>query len=148
MVEGKYWATTSYNQEVRLYEAGGQVLYRSWHIENDWVKLIGNSFDGRLFAGGTLSAQIYVWDVGIDLLLTERKIPPSELEQLRSQGIVPEAKNIIVVKSPVAFRSAYEPIATDIFKVDILGICATNLNRFIYRKLRCPIFPLNKFQES
>ena len=85
---------------------------------------------------------------GIDLLLTERKTPPGDLGQLRSQGIAPEVKNIIVVKSPIAFRSAYEPIAADIFEVDTPGICAANLNRFTYWKLHRPIFPLDKFQES
>jgi microcystin degradation protein MlrC len=84
---------------------------------------------------------------GIELLLTERKIPPGDLGQLRSQGITPEAKKIIVVKSPIAFRDAYEPIAAEILEVDTPGICAANLNRFTYRKLRRPIFPLDDFQE-
>jgi microcystin degradation protein MlrC len=80
---------------------------------------------------------------GIDVLLTERKTPPGDLAQLRSQGIVPEDKKIIVVKSPVAFRAAYEPIAAEIFEVDTPGICAASLNQFTYRKLRRPIFPLD-----
>jgi microcystin degradation protein MlrC len=82
---------------------------------------------------------------GIDLLLTERKTPPGDLGQLRSQGIVPESRKIIVVKSPVAFRGAYEPIAAEIFEVDTPGICAASLDQFEYRKLRRPIFPLDSF---
>ncbi len=82
---------------------------------------------------------------GIDLLLTERKTPPGDLAQLRSQGIEPETKKIIVVKSPVAFRGAYEPIAAEILEVDTPGICAASLHHFTYRKLRRPIFPLDDF---
>jgi microcystin degradation protein MlrC len=80
---------------------------------------------------------------GVRLLLTERKTPPGNLAQLRSQGIVPEEQRIIVVKSAVAFRGAYEPIARDIIEVDTPGICASNLERFSYHKLPRPIYPLD-----
>ncbi|MCZ7545700.1 MAG: MlrC C-terminal domain-containing protein [Anaerolineae bacterium] len=85
---------------------------------------------------------------GIHLLLTERKTPPGDLAQLRSQGIAPEAMKIIVVKSPVAFRKAYAPIAAEILEVDTPGICAANLHHFPYRKLRRPIFPLDDFDDD
>ena len=80
---------------------------------------------------------------GVRLLLTERKTPPGNLAQLRSQGIVPEEQRIIVVKSAVAFRGAYEPIAREIIEVDTPGICASNLERFRYRKVPRPIYPLD-----
>ena len=60
---GRYWAIASFRKDVRLYEAGGQVLYRSWRVENDWINRIGISLDGRLLAGGTMTGQVYVWDV-------------------------------------------------------------------------------------
>ncbi len=82
---------------------------------------------------------------GIRLLLTERKTPPGDLAQLRSQGITPEVQKMIVVKSPVAFRGAYEPIAGEIIEVDTPGVCAANLSRFPYRKLRRPLYPLDEF---
>lgn len=59
---GQYWAIVSYSGDVRLYEAGGQVLYRSWRVENDWVNRIGISLDGQMIAGGT-AGRIHVWDV-------------------------------------------------------------------------------------
>ncbi len=82
---------------------------------------------------------------GVCLLLTERKTPPGNLAQLRSQGIVPELQKIIVVKSPVAFRGAYEPIAAEILEVDTPGLCSANLHQFPYCKLPRPIFPLDEF---
>lgn len=83
---------------------------------------------------------------GITLLLTERKTPPGDLAQLRSQGIIAEAQKIIVVKSTIAFRGAYEPIAAQIIEVDTPGLCATSLQSFPYRKLCRPIFPLDEIE--
>ncbi len=79
---------------------------------------------------------------GITLLITERKTPPGDLEQLRSQGIDPQAQKIIVVKSTIAFRGAYEPIAAQIIEVDTPGLCSTRLHEFPYQKRRRPLFPL------
>jgi microcystin degradation protein MlrC len=111
--------------------------------------------DGRFTAeGNDHFANIYGREVemgrcavlredGVRILLTEHKTPPGDLAQLRSQGIIPEAQKIIVVKSAVAFRGAYEPIAGEIFEVDTRGLCAASLHQFPYRKLRRPIYPLD-----
>lgn len=81
---------------------------------------------------------------GVRVLLTERRTPPGDLAQLRSQGIVPEAQRVIVVKSAVAFRGAYERIASNIIEVDTPGLCAANVSRFAYKHLPRPIFPLDE----
>lgn len=81
---------------------------------------------------------------GVRLLLTERKTPPGDLAQLRSQGIAPEVQRIIVVKSAVAFRGAYQPIAGEVVEVDTPGLVAADLARFTYRHLPRPIFPLDE----
>lgn len=86
-------------------------------------------------------------DGGIQLLLTERKMVPFDAEQLRSQGIVPEAQHIIVVKSAVAWRAAYGDIAPLAIPVDTPGLCSTHLERFPYRKLRRSIYPLDREME-
>ncbi len=80
---------------------------------------------------------------GIVILISGRKTPPGDLEQLRSQGIDIEAQKIIVVKSTIAFRGAYEAIAGDIIEVDTPGLCAANLTGFTYHKLHRPIYPLD-----
>jgi len=111
--------------------------------------------DGRYSVGETDHfAQLYGREVqmgrcavlrcaGVRVLLTERKTPPGDLAQLRSQGIVPEEQKIIVVKAAVAFRGAYQPIAAEILEVDTPGLCTPDLRRFRYDKLSRPIFPLD-----
>ncbi len=80
---------------------------------------------------------------GVNILLTERKTPPMDLAQLRHIGIIPEAQRMIVVKSAVAYRAAYLPIASGIIEMDTAGLCSANLARFDYQRLLRPIFPLD-----
>lgn len=80
---------------------------------------------------------------GINIVLTERKIPPFDLAQLRGIGLVPEQQKMIVVKSAVAYRAAYLPIAAGVIEMDTAGLCSANLSRFPYRYIRRPIFPLD-----
>jgi len=81
---------------------------------------------------------------GLRILLTERKTPPGDLAQLLSQGIAPGDQRIIVVKSPVAFRGAYAPIAADIVVVDTPGLCTADLRRLEYTKVKRPAFPIDR----
>jgi len=128
-----------------------------WHGEPVWIRgEVERLSDGRYTSGGTDHfASLYGREVhmgrcavlqcaGVRLLLAERKTPPGDLAQLRSQGIKPEAQGIIVVKSAVAFRGAYEPIASEIIEVDTPGLCSADLGRFPYRRLTRPIFPLDE----
>ena len=80
---------------------------------------------------------------GIKIVLTEIKMPPWNLEQLRSIGIEPLRQKIIVLKSAVAFRAAYEPIAGKIIEVNSAGLSATNLTKFDFKNIRRPIYPLD-----
>lgn len=81
---------------------------------------------------------------GINIILTERKIPPFDLAQLRGVGVQPEQQKMIVVKSAVAYRAAYLPIAAGVIEMDTPGLCSANLSRFPYRNLARPIFPLDE----
>ncbi|NJN19461.1 MAG: M81 family metallopeptidase [Oscillochloris sp.] len=80
---------------------------------------------------------------GVNVVLTERKTPPFDLAQLRGVGIIPESQKLIVVKSAVAYRAAYLPIAAGVVEMDTAGLCSANLQRFPYQYLRRPIFPLD-----
>ena len=81
---------------------------------------------------------------GIDLVLTSRKMPPWNLEQLRSIGIEPTRMRIFVAKSAIAFRAAYEPIAARVIEVNTRGLTSADLENFPFRRLRRPIFPLDR----
>jgi microcystin degradation protein MlrC len=81
---------------------------------------------------------------GVSILLTSRKTPPFDLGQLRSQGIVPEALAFVGVKAAVAHRRAYDPIAGASYTVATPGPCASDLARLPFRRIRRPVFPLDR----
>jgi microcystin degradation protein MlrC len=81
---------------------------------------------------------------GIDLVLMEKKTPPFDAEQLRSIGIEPAEARMIVVKSAIAWRAAFGPLAKQAINVDTPGLCTIHLEQFPYRKIRRPIFPLDE----
>ncbi|MEX1021064.1 MAG: M81 family metallopeptidase [Litorilinea sp.] len=92
------------------------------------------------FFGNTIKMGRTVWlrVDGVNIILTERKIPPFDLAQLRGVGVEPEAQSMIVVKSAVAYRAAYMPIAAGVLEMDTQGLCTANLARFPYQHARRP----------
>lgn len=81
---------------------------------------------------------------GLDLVLMEKRAMPFDAQQLRSLGIEPADKKIIVVKSAIAWQAAYGEIAKLALYVDTPGICTANLKTLPYRNVRRPIFPLDE----
>lgn len=61
---------------------------------------------------------------GVLVVLTERRMPMWNLQQLRALGIEPTRLSIIVVKAAIAHRAAYAPIARQIIEVDTPGLAA------------------------
>lgn len=98
------------------------------------------------FYGSTIRMGRTAWlrAGGVNIVLTERKTPPFDLAQLRGVGVIPERQKMIAVKSAVAYRAAYLPIAAGVIEMDTAGLCSANLSRFPYRHLRRPIFPLDE----
>jgi len=66
-------------------------------------------------------------------------------EMLRVVGVDPAAEKILVVKSSVHYRAAFEPLAHAIIEVDAPGLSSSNLARFTFKHVRRPIFPLDDF---
>jgi microcystin degradation protein MlrC len=95
---------------------------------------------GVTFDGGP---SVVVIVGGIELIITTRKSMPGDQQQLKSFGIEPTKKHIIVVKSAVRWRGGFGPIAKHSIDVDTPGLGATDLSRFDFKKIRRPIYPLD-----
>jgi microcystin degradation protein MlrC len=76
------------------------------------------------------------------LVLNSERHPPFSLGQLTCLGIQPEKQKILVVKAAIAYKAAYGPIAGTIIEADTPGLTAVNPERFNYRHIRRPLFPL------
>lgn len=81
---------------------------------------------------------------GIILILTGNRVPAFDLEALRSLGFNPEQLKYLVVKGAVQWRSSYGSIARGWVEVDAPGVTSSNLERFSFKNVRRPIFPLDR----
>ncbi len=77
------------------------------------------------------------------LVLNSLRHPPFSLGQLSCLGIRPQEQRILVVKAAIAYKAAYAPIAGMIIAVDTPGLTAVNPQRFTYRHIRRPLYPLS-----
>jgi microcystin degradation protein MlrC len=88
-----------------------------------------------------------VFDVnGVEILLTTKRVQPTDLEIFRSQGIEPTEKQMLMVKSNVHFRAAFTPIAAEIIDVDTPGLTTNHLDQIPYKRLQRPIFPFDEIE--
>jgi microcystin degradation protein MlrC len=76
------------------------------------------------------------------LVLNSLRHPPFSLGQLTCLGIRPQQQRILVVKAAIAYKAAYAPLAGTIVEVDTPGLTAVNPERFVYRHIRRPLYPL------
>ena len=76
------------------------------------------------------------------LILTSVKMAPVSLEQVKSQGVKPESKKILVAKGVIAPRAAYNPVAARTILVDTPGATCVNPAGFTFHHRRRPLYPL------
>jgi microcystin degradation protein MlrC len=117
-------------------EIDGSVLT----ISDGVFKNIGPMRDGVMDDQGRTAV---IRAAGVLVVVTERRMPMWNLEQLRCLGIEPTRLRTIVVKSAIAYRAAYLPIAERVLEVDTPGLAAADIRRFTYHHLRRPIYPLD-----
>lgn len=113
------------------------------------VRLLGDGrfvHRGPMFRGteGRLGTTAVLESGGVRIILTSLRWQTFDPEMIRAAGIDPTAEKILVVKSSVHYRAAFEPIAHAIIEVDAPGLSSSNLDRFEFRRLRRPIFPLDE----
>jgi microcystin degradation protein MlrC len=93
--------------------------------------------EGRLGTTAVLDVQ------DVKIILISNRWQTLDPEMLRFVGIDPIGEKVIVVKSAIHYRAAFEPIAHAIVEVDAAGLSSSNLARFDFRRVRRPIFPLD-----
>jgi len=79
----------------------------------------------------------------VDVIVCERRVQPYDTAIFRSQGIIPEERKILVVKSWVHFRGSFEPIASRVIEVDTPGLTTADFGRFLFAKVPRPLWPLD-----
>lgn len=80
----------------------------------------------------------------VTVVLTEKRVAPWDPGHVRSVGLDPESYHIIVVKSALAWKTAFGDVAKLAIDVDTPGCCTANLHRFRFEALNRPIYPLDE----
>jgi microcystin degradation protein MlrC len=80
---------------------------------------------------------------GVDVVVTSNRVQALDAGLFVSQGIDPSRKRVLVLKSSVHYRGAFEPLASRVVEVDTPGLSNSDLSRYPYRHVRRPIFPLD-----
>jgi microcystin degradation protein MlrC len=80
---------------------------------------------------------------GVKVILISHRWQTLDPEMIRLVGIDPSDERVVVVKSTIHYRAAFEPIAARIIEVDAPGLSSSNLDRYAFERVRRPIFPLD-----
>jgi microcystin degradation protein MlrC len=81
---------------------------------------------------------------GVEIILTSNHAHSFEPNTFRSVGIEPTQRRILVAKSELQHRAGLAGVAKTFIDVDTPGLSTPVLSRLPYRKLRCPVFPLDE----
>lgn len=116
-------------------------------VAGEVVAISEGSFtlQGPLSSGmrGSMGSTAILRIGGIDVILCSFRLQTMDPALFRSQGIDPEQKAVVALKSAHHFRAAFEPIAREILIVDAGGLASPDLRRFNYKKVRRPVWPLD-----
>ncbi len=80
---------------------------------------------------------------GIEVVCNTFRHAANDANSLRSVGIEPTKRQIVVIKSSVHYRADFTPLVKEIVEVDAPGLSTPNWSRFDFQHLRRPIFPLD-----
>jgi microcystin degradation protein MlrC len=81
---------------------------------------------------------------GIHIVVMEKPVIQWDPELYRSQGLEPGKAKMVGVKSPAAFRAAYDSLAEEIIVLDIPGVCSPNLTAFPWKNIARPMYPFDE----
>jgi microcystin degradation protein MlrC len=81
---------------------------------------------------------------GIEVMLTEHRAHPNDLEYFRAFGIEPTDRKMLVLKSAAHYRAAFDPIAAMTIEVDAPGLTSPNFRNFDFKKIPRPMYPFDE----
>lgn len=79
----------------------------------------------------------------LTLVVTSKRNLPFDPAHVTCLGLQATDYHVIVVKSAIAWRTAFESICKKAIVVDSPGCCGSDLHQFAYERLKRPIYPLD-----
>ena len=81
---------------------------------------------------------------GIEVIVSCNITQPFDPQIFRAHGIEPAAKKILVVKSTIHFRAAFEPLAKRVIDVECPGLLPQDPRKLHYVRVKRPAYPLDE----
>ena len=121
-------------------EITGRVL----QVSDGAFRFTGPGYRGREFHRGRT---VLLQSGSIYLQMMERPVFQGDTALYTSLGLDPRKAQIVVVKTPSAFRVDYGPFAAEIILVDAPGATSSNLQSFNWRNLPRPFYPFDEIDD-
>lgn len=80
---------------------------------------------------------------GIEILITTNLLQLLDRQMFVANGIIPENKRVVVVKSMQHFRAAFEPMASRVIVCDGGGLATPARGKLPFSRVRRPLWPLD-----
>jgi microcystin degradation protein MlrC len=117
-------------------------------VFNGYVKTISDgvfSFKGPGMRGVAhrMGRTVVLVQGGIHLVVMEHAVTQWDPQLYRSLGLEPTDARIVQVKSPAAFRAAYQGIMDDVLIVASPGAASADLTHLPWKHIRRPLYPLD-----
>lgn len=85
---------------------------------------------------------------GIEVIVTQTRFQPWDLNIFYAHGIDPKERKILVPKSYAHYRAHYGTIATNMVNVELPGLTAKDPRSFTYKNLSRPVYPYDFLEEE
>jgi microcystin degradation protein MlrC len=111
--------------------------------------------DGRFVMRGPMSTGVAmnmgpsaVLDTGrVEIVVVSHHCEPFDLGVFTSVGIRPEHKRYLLLKSRIHYRAGFKPLAVHTLTLDGVGVTTSDNERLTFRKVRRPIYPLDRLND-
>jgi microcystin degradation protein MlrC len=78
------------------------------------------------------------------VVICERPMEPLDLAVFTCVGVDPRSFDFVLLKSRMYCRPTFVPIAAGLVECDSRGVCSSDYELFRFRRLRRPIYPLDR----
>jgi len=110
-------------------------------ITDGRFRITGPIYTGETWAMGrtvTLEADAFT------AVLTERPMEPLDVGVFESAGVNPRRFDFLILKSRMYCRPSFVPLSSALVECDSGGVTSSNYALFPFRKVRRPIYPLDR----
>ena len=104
-------------------------------------KITGPIYTGETWAMGRT---VVLEDDAFTAVVTERPMEPLDLGVFESAGVNPRRFDFLILKSRMYCRSSFVPLSSALVECDSGGVTSSNYALFRFRKVRRPIYPLDR----